>query len=255
MSHRTGTWGNDESNETLNWREFTNIVESASLECKAVDRKLTNLVVCLFTDNSTTEAAMCKGSSSSQKLLALVIRLKITEAKCSIHLVACHVAGTQMIIVKGGNGVSRGLLNKGVMAREPIPSFIPLHLSALERAPDFLPWISSWSCKGLEVLKPKDWCELGHDIRGWTHPQQGELFARSVLRKGLFVWFPPTAAANVAFEQLRIARVKQQQSTHVDVAPRLLTPRWLRQMWKACDVILPVPSGTPGWPQTCMNPF
>jgi hypothetical protein len=100
----------------------------------------------------------------------VAIGLKVTEVH-SIHLVVCHVAGTQ-IIVEGGDGVSQGLLNKGVMAGDPILSFIPLHLSALERSPDLLPWISSWSCKGLEVLKTEDWYELGHNVRGWTHPNK-----------------------------------------------------------------------------------
>jgi hypothetical protein len=64
-----GTWGNNKSDKTSNWQEFTNIGDS--LKDEAEDGKLTNSVVCLFTDNSNIEAAIYKGSSSSQKLLAL----------------------------------------------------------------------------------------------------------------------------------------------------------------------------------------
>lgn len=68
----------------------------------------------MFTDNSSVKAAICKGLFKSQKLLALAIRLKVLRGKYSIHLLVCHVAGTQMIAEWGG-GVSQGLLKEGVM--------------------------------------------------------------------------------------------------------------------------------------------
>jgi hypothetical protein len=224
-----------------------------SLEDEAEDGRLANSVVCFFTDNSTVETAVYKGTSKSRKLLALVIRLKVLEARHSIHLVVCHVAGTRMI-AEGGDGVSRGLLNEGVMAGEEILSFIPLHLSALERSESLLSWITSWTTQKLEVLAPEDWYELGHGIRGWTQPNDDDLIARPMLRKGVFGWFPPPAAADVALEQLRMARIKRQDSTHVFVVPRLLTPRWLKQLWKACDIVLTVPAGTLGWPTDMYEP-
>ena len=251
ISYRIGTWGEDESDESSNWREFTNVVES--LEEEAEGGRLNNTAVYFFTDNSTAEAAIYKGTSKSRKLLGLVIRLKVLEVRHSIHLVVCHVAGTRMI-AEGGDGVSRGLLNEGVMAGENILSFIPLHLSAIERSSSFLPWLESWTNKNLIVLTPEDWYELGHDIRGWTHPQDGDLFARPTLLKGCFVWAPPPAAADVALEQLRIARIKRQDSTHVFVVPRLLTPKWLKQLWKACDIVLSVPAGTLGWETNMFEP-
>ncbi len=151
------------------------------------------------------------------------------------------------MIAEGGDGVSRGLLNEGVMAGEHILSFIPLHLSAVKQSPSLVGWLRSWIGNKLEILEPDDWFELGHDIRGWTHPHQGELLARPIFRKGVFVWSPPPAAADVALEQLRVARIKQQDSTHVFVVPWLFTLKWLKQLWKACDVILTIPAGTEGW--------
>jgi hypothetical protein len=103
ISYRIGTWGYDEGDESSNWREFTNVVES--LEDEAEVGQLANAVVCFFTDNSTVETAIYKGTSKSRKLLALVIRLKVLEVRHSIHLVVCHVAGTWMI-AEGGDGVS-----------------------------------------------------------------------------------------------------------------------------------------------------
>jgi hypothetical protein len=159
------------------------------------------------------------------------------------------------MIAEGGDGVSRGLLNEGVMAGYDILSFIPLHLSAIDRFPDLLDWLKSWTSRKLEVLEPDDWYGLGHDIRGWTHPHQDDLLARPVLRAGVFGWFPPPAAAEVALEQMRIARIKRQDSTHVFVVPRLLTPRWLKQLFKACDVVLVIPAGTTGWPLNMFEPL
>ena len=140
------------------------------------------------------------------------------------------------------------------MSGESILSFIPLHLSAIERCNNFLPWITSWVGPRLEVLAPKDWYQLGHDIRGWSDPSNGEPFSRPRLRKGVFGWFPPPACADVALEQLRMARIKRQDSSHVFVVPRLLTPKWLKQLWKACDVVLSVPAGSPGWPSDMYEP-
>jgi hypothetical protein len=251
ISYRIGTWATKEAEESSNWREFTNVVEA--LEEEAEGGELTNTRVYFFTDNAVAEAAIYKGTSKSRKLLALVIRLKVLEVKYSIQLIVCHVAGTRMI-AEGGDGVSRGLLNEGVMAGEDILSFIPLHLSAIERCPTLLVWLNSWISQHLEVLTPLDWYELGHDIRGWTRPGIDCPFARPVLRKGVFGWFPPPAAADVAMEQLRIARIKRQDSTHVIVIPRLLTPKWLKQLWKACDIVLSIPAGSEGWPVDMYEP-
>ena len=60
--------------------------------------------------------------------------------------------------------------------------------------------------------------------------------------------------ADVALEQLWMARTKKQNSTHVLLVCRLLTPKWLKQLWKACDVVLSVPAGTRGWPIDMYEP-
>ena len=105
ISYKIGTWGKDESDESSNWREFTNVIESLKDETQGGG--LANTVVYFFTDNKTAEAAIYKGTSMSRKLLGLVIRLKVLEFEHSIHLSVCHVSGTRMI-AEGGDGVSRG---------------------------------------------------------------------------------------------------------------------------------------------------
>jgi hypothetical protein len=210
-------------------------------------------MVFFFTDNKTVESALYRGTSASPKLLGLVIRLRAIETKHSIRMIVSHVAGVRMI-AEGGDGVSRGILNEGVMAGENMLKFIPLNLSAIERSPALLPWFNTWMKEKIECLEPADWFQLGHDIRGWTASGR-DLFQRPPLKAGVFGWFPPPAAADVAIEQLRIARIKRQASSHVFVCPCLMTPQWLKQVHKACDIVVTVPIGSPGWPTHMHEPL
>jgi hypothetical protein len=115
ISYRIGVWQSDHDGESSNWREFTNVVES--LEEEASPGRLENSMVFFFTDNSTAEAALYKGTSHGPKLFDLVIRVKSLETRLAIKLVVSHVSGLRMI-AEGGDGVSRGILNEGVMAGE-----------------------------------------------------------------------------------------------------------------------------------------
>ena len=63
---RLGVWGSDESDESSNYRELANLVQS--LESYANTGELNGIELFLFTDNGTAEAAFYKGSSSSKKL-------------------------------------------------------------------------------------------------------------------------------------------------------------------------------------------
>jgi hypothetical protein len=57
---------------------------------------------------------------------------------------------------EGGDGISRGSLNTGVMGGENMLSFIPLHLLAIESLSTLLGWIRSWTGPDLETLSPGD---------------------------------------------------------------------------------------------------
>jgi hypothetical protein len=214
ISYRIGVWDPDEAEESSNWREFTNVVES--LEEEAKTGRLDQGTVYFFTDNSTVEAALYKGTSKSPKLHALVMRIKLLETQYGIQILVSHVSGKRMI-AEGGNGDSRGSLNEGVMAGKTWLSFVPLHLSALERSSTFLEWIRSWMGPELETLGPDDWFQKGHEIWHWSKAK-GEPFQCPVIKSGVYGWLPPPAAADVALEQLRIARIKRQDcTTHIFV--------------------------------------
>ena len=114
-----------------NHRELKNLADMVF--CMESDGDLKGTEVFIFTNNSTAERAFFKGSSKSRLLHDLVLRLRKLEMTAGIKLHFIHVAGTRMI-TQGSDGLSRGNLSEGVMRGEEMTSFIPLHLSALERS-------------------------------------------------------------------------------------------------------------------------
>ena len=135
---------------------------------KQRQERLHNSTVYFFMDNTAVEAALyIMGTSKGKKLLALVIQVKLLETCRGIRMLVSHVSGTKMI-AEGGDGVSQGsFLNEGTMTGEEVLSFIPLHLSAIERLSTLLGWLRSWTGMHLQVLPPADcWFQKGHDIQG-----------------------------------------------------------------------------------------
>jgi hypothetical protein len=62
-------------------------------------------------------------------------------------------------------------------------------------------------------------------------------------KRGCYLWAPPPAAANVALEELCVVRLKRQDSFHIIVVPRLMTPQWLKQLHKVSDIVFKLPLG------------
>jgi hypothetical protein len=238
VHYRVGVWGKDAEDASSNYRELRNLVEA--LEHAETRGELREAVVFLCTDNSTAEAAIYKGTSSNRALFDLVLRLKKLEMRSGCQILVSHVAGKRMI-AQGTDGVSRGSLMEGVMAGKPMLSFFPFHLSAAERSPGLLPWIRSWIGEEAELLTPEGWFERGHDVVGGRINAEGMWMPE--LQQGVFVWAPPPAAADAAIEELRKARHKRQNSTHIVVVPRLMTPLWRKHLHKAADLVLEIPAG------------
>ena len=252
FTFQIGVWGSLEADESSNWKEFTNVVESLEEEGRLGN--LDQAEVFMFTDNSTVESCSHKGSSSSPKLLSLIIRLRAMSMKHGSHLHIFHVAGTRMI-AQGTDGVSRGFLAQGIMAGDPMISFIPIHLSALDRSPTLEPWLRSWCGKESLMLSPDDWFQEGQDIAEWASTP-GELFEHPVLKEGrTYVWAPPPFAADVAMSELRKARIKRQTSSHVFVCPRLCCSLWVKQLNRACDFVFQVLPDSEVWPSAMHEPL
>jgi hypothetical protein len=249
IAYRIGTWESDVDDESSNFREFENVV--CALEEEGEQGNLDDAVIFLCTDNSTVEAGLAKGNSSSPRLFELVLRVRLLQMKYRCKIIVTHVSGKRMV-AQGTDGVSRGHLKEGVSTGEDMLSFIPLHLSATQRSKNIKGWIQSWLGNHAEFLEPADWFERGHDMMGGSKDEKG--FWRAKIASGTFVWTPPPAAADVALEELRKARIKRQDSLHVVVIPRLLKPEWFRQLYKTCDLVFDVPPGADCWPTNMYEP-
>ena len=253
---RFGVW-NDEDNRgrSSNYRELRNLVES--VEEMGKNGELEGAEVYFFTDNTTAERAYYKGSSSNKLLHEMVFRLRRLELDRGCKLTLCHVAGTRMI-AQGSDGLSRGNMSEGVMQGRSMLSFVPLHLTASQRQPTLVKWIKSWAeidedGLRLEVLTPKDWFVRGHDFKGGTTNIDGLWIPK--IEPGLFLWEPPPAAADVAIEQLRKARLKRNDSIHIVVCPRLLEPIWRSHLHKSADLICEIPAKCEYWGETNHEPL
>ena len=172
--------------------------------------------------------------------------------ECQMRLHFIHVAGTRMI-EQGTDGLSRGELCTGVMGGKTMLSFIPLHESAVDREPELLDWVTSWTGDEAVLLTPEDWFGLGHDIRGWYENE--DHISCPIIKKGTWLWSPPPEAADIAVEQLRYARMKRTKSLHVFLCPRLMQPRWRRHLHKVCDVVLECEVGQSFWKQHMHEPL
>ena len=247
IKYRFGVWGLESKETTSNYRELRNLVET--LERSGLDGELKGKEIFVFTDNSTAESIAAKGSSTSPLLFELVTRLYKLSMKflCSVNIV--HVAGTRMI-AQGTDGLSRGDLLEGVLKGQRMLSFIPLHLSALEREPSLKDWITMWAGSGrkekIEFLNPEDWFWRGHDIIGYRKNCDDRIIPS--YKKGIYVWSPPPAAARQALEELRQARHKRQLSTHIFLVPHLMSPEWKSQLYKTADLVFTLPFGDFYWP-------
>ena len=249
VKYRYGTWGCDNIDKSLNYREMRNLVET--VEQMEKEENLDGIELFLFTDNAVAEAAMFKGSSSSRLLFELVLRLKEIEIRNSMRIHFIHVAGTRMI-QQGSDGLSRGNLLEGVMQGADMLDFIPITARSTDIQPNLAEWISTWLLPpeggNLELLSPKDWFLRGHDISGYACNCDG--LKESVLTPGYYVWSPPPAVAEGVVEELRKARHKRQDSTHVFVCQKLMKPWWLGQLYKVADIVLEIRPGLPYWSST-----
>ena len=232
--YRTGLWDISISEEmSSNYRELKNLVDS--IEHAHSTGLLDGCQLMMFTDNATAESAFHKGASSSPALHDLVQRLRLIEMEAGAELFVVHVSGKRMI-ESGVDGLSRGDLNAGIMNGQSVYSFIPLHLSALERSPSLLNWILDWTGSDTVLLGKDQWPE--------EHPDRGTYF-----------WSPPPSAADAALDWMGESIHKRSTSIHIMVVPRLMTFRWRKLLMKNSDLTLTIPCGSPCWPTTTLEPL
>jgi hypothetical protein len=211
IRYRIGTWEADTEESSSNLCEFENVV-CCSLPAEAAAGALQGSIIFMCTDNSPVEAALAKGNSSSQKLFDLVLQVRRLEMDHLAQIIMLHVSGKRMK-AQGTDGVSQRQIKEGVLAGHGMMTFILFHLSALQRSPGLRDWITTWLGSEAEFLTPQDWFIRGHGVSGGATDSKG--FWHSQFKPGKFVWSPPPAAADVALEELRKARIKRQDLLHV----------------------------------------
>ena len=250
-----GVWSYSDAEESSNYREMNNCI--TSIRKLGEMGKLQHSMLLFCTDNSTVETALYKGTSSSPKLLELVIEFYDLQFKFGFNAIISHISGKRMI-AQGSDGLSRGAINEGVMNGKDYMSFIPFHLTAFEREDNLKDWVSSWlePCKPI-FLTPEDWFYRAHDIvKNINEPSNlSDWMWRPNIQPGVLVWTPPPAIADVAIEQLRKARLKRHNSLHVILVPQLMTPYWRKELYKCCDLVFQVPPICPYWSESMYEPL
>ena len=206
----------------------------------------------LATDNTTVESCFYKGNSASEKLFELIIRMRTIELKHSIRLMITRVSGKRMI-AQGTDGVSRGRLNEGVSLGDTMTKYCPWGLTPLNRQAHLGKWFNSIIGNHLEILTPQQWYTRGHDHDGYEMHQDG--LVRPNISSGTNLWEVAPIAAPTAVEELRISRLKRRKSTHLFIVPKLFTHLWLKQLQKACDVVLYIQAGSDGWSEDQHEPL
>lgn len=252
VGYRFGTWDKKSSEQSSNYRELRNLVDT--LVAMAAEGELQGTELFLFTDNSTAEAAFAKGSSSSKALFEMVLQLRKLEMESSCKLHVSHVSGTRMI-EQGSDGLSRGNLSEGVMRGIDMKEFIPINKTAFERSPSLAAWLDDWTDGEGSFLDPTDWFWRGHEIVEGEYEENSEGHVFPKTQPGTFIWSPPPVAAGIAMEELRKSRHKSAESTHLVVIPRLFSVEWRKSLYKAADVVLHLPAGHPAWPESMHEPL
>ena len=133
---RYGQWTSSISEASSNYRELRNLVEA--LEKHVREGKLRDCEVFLLTDNLVAENAFYKGTSSSETLFNLVLRLRKLELEGGIILHMIHVPGKRMT-ASGVDALSSGDTTKGVMKRNSMLTYSPFHLGAHQRIQAIIP--------------------------------------------------------------------------------------------------------------------
>ena len=149
--------GRDAENQSSNYQELRNLVETVEEETQAAYLKDGELWI--FTENSTAESCFFKGGSSSKVLHRLVLRLRQAEMRHDFNLHVVHMAGTRMI-KQGTDGLLRGSLLEGVMAGKDMIAYVDLSRTAFQRHPPIMDFVKSWvtpTFKQVHVLSAQEW--------------------------------------------------------------------------------------------------
>ncbi len=250
---RVGLWTVEEEEESSNYKELKNSVDTVSEEAGA--GRLRDCEFFLFTDNSTAEGCFYRGNSKSQHLHALVPLLRTLEMTYGMTIHVVHISGKRMI-VQGTDGCSRGSLMEGMMAGADMLTLVDLSRGGIDCHPPLLNWVRSWTGQPkLGVLMPEGWFEEGHGISGGVLDGHNIWIPSHCERDQMFLWAPLPPVADAALEELLKSRHKRTDIFHVVVVLRLMAPRWHCLFSKVCDFTFVASPGLPFWPTNMYEPL
>ena len=224
---RFGIWGQDAEDQSSNYCELCNLVET--VEEEAMVGYLHGGELWLFTNNTTDEGWFFRGGSSLKLLHELVLCLRKTELEYDFTLHVVHVAGTRMI-AQGTDRLSRGIFLEGVVRSEDMPSFVDLSRTAIERHPGVLKFVESWVAPVLgkrKVLTPDECFREGHGIVGGEKDSTGLWIPLHASNGKVYIWTPPPIIADVALEECAKAIHKWTDAYHIFLIPRLYSLLWM----------------------------
>ena len=239
-----GSWIDTITNQaSSNFRESAYLVRRLKDEIESGNLEKGS-EVWVFTDNSTAEAIMYKGSSKSEQLHYLVLDLDLRKMEMKGELIIHFVwiSGTRMIF-QGTDGLSRGDFTSGVMAGDNYLKFLPLNQTAFERCQTLENKVLSWCAPGRgysrwRITTPKDWF---HQV--FTDP------------KGAWIWCPPPVLAKVAVEQMCEVKHIFPRTRHLFLCPAILTGVWRKQLMKISDAYFSLGCGSLFWSEEMYEPL
>jgi hypothetical protein len=197
---RIGLWSPEEEEESSNYKELKNLVDTVGAEASA--GRMRNCELFMSTDNSTAESCFYRGTSKSAHLHGLVLKLQLLEMDNGMTIHVIHVSGKRMI-AQGTDGCSQGSLMEGVMAGRDMLSFVDLSRMAIERHPPLLEWVRSWTERpDLKPLTPEGWYVEGHGIVGGTPNHHKIWIPDHGPKNELHLWAPQPPVADAALEEL-----------------------------------------------------
>ncbi len=246
VRYRIGLWTADKEEESSNFKELKNLVDTIKEEAEA--SSLINCEFFLFTKNSTVESCFYRGTLKSRQLHGLVLRLRSLEMTYGMTIHVIHVRDKRMI-AQGTDGCSRGSLMEGVMRGLDMLLFMNLSHTAIDRHPPLLEWVRSWTENPAWRPSP----QKGGSKRVtasleecWTATKCGCPYMDK--KNQIFLWSLQPLVADAALEQLLMAWHKCTDTFHVVLIPQLMTLRWRRLFNKACDFTFIILPGASFWP-------
>ena len=150
LSYRYGQWASNISEQSSNYRELRNLVDT--IEKLYRDGHLKDCELFLFTDNLVADYAYHKGTSTSKLLFDLVLRLRKLQMKGDFILHLFHISGERMKAC-GIDALSRSCPTEGVMQGENMLSFLPLSKTAAERSGGLLSWVKTWWPEEQDIIR------------------------------------------------------------------------------------------------------